>query len=279
MEKHQRNNAANGKILNYLQQTYLYPSEFSALLYASQMLQAEAIKYGVEHFRRNRGRCMGAVYWQLNDCWPVASWASIDYFGRWKALHYFAKRFFAPLMLSCSEESTLTQGANVNAEPFKLEKSITLCVSNENMKDETVEVVWALRNNDSSIEEKKSYEVTVKALSSLWLEKVAFEDADIHTQYVSYDMYKAGERISGGTVLFTAPKHFQFLDPQLSLNVQGDEIIIGAKNFAKGIEILNENEDMILSDNYFDMNSGEVRVKILSGEPKGLRLRSVYNIR
>ena len=73
MEKHQRNAGANGKILNYLQQTFRYPTEFTTLLYASQMLQAEAIKYGVEHFRRNRGRCMDAIYWQLNDCWPVAS--------------------------------------------------------------------------------------------------------------------------------------------------------------------------------------------------------------
>ena len=79
MEKHQRNNAANGKILNYLSQTFLYPADFDTLLYASQLLQAEAIRYGVEHWRRHRGRCMGAIYWQLNDCWPVASWSSIDY--------------------------------------------------------------------------------------------------------------------------------------------------------------------------------------------------------
>ena len=60
--------------MNYLQQTYRYPGEFDTVLYASQLLQADAIRYGVEHFRRNRGRCMGAVYWQLNDCWPVISW-------------------------------------------------------------------------------------------------------------------------------------------------------------------------------------------------------------
>ena len=97
MEKHQRNNAANGKIMNYLHQTFLYPTSFDTLIYASQLIQAEAIKYGVEHFRRNRGRCMGAIYWQLNDIWPVASWASIDCFFRRKALHYYAKRFFQPV--------------------------------------------------------------------------------------------------------------------------------------------------------------------------------------
>ena len=93
---------------------------------ALQLLQAEAIRYGVEHLRRNRGRCMGAVYWQLNDCWPVASWSSIDYFGRWKALHYYARRFFAPVMISCEEEGLLTQSMNTNAEPFEVRKSIRL---------------------------------------------------------------------------------------------------------------------------------------------------------
>ena len=104
MEKHQRNYGANGKIMNYMQQMYRYPGDFETVLYASQLLQADAIRYGVEHFRRNRGRCMGAVYWQINDCWPVISWSSIDYCGRWKALHYYAKRFFAPVMISCEEE-------------------------------------------------------------------------------------------------------------------------------------------------------------------------------
>lgn len=279
MEKHQRNNAANGKILNYMQQTYLYPNDFDTLLYASQMLQAEAIKYGVEHFRRFRGRCMGAIYWQLNDCWPVASWASIDYFGRWKALHYFAKRFFAPLMLSCCEESTLTQNPNVNAEPFDLEKSIHLSVANETMKDQMVSVKWALRNNDGTPVLSQSAELSVKALSSEWLEKVRFDDADPYAQYASYEMYQDGAYISGGTVLFAAPKYFKFLDPKLEVHVDGDELVVSAKNYAKGIEITNDEADLLLSDNYFDMNAGEVRVKILRGTPEKLKIRSVYNIR
>ena len=88
------------------------PTSFETLLYASQLLQAEAIRYGVEHFRRNRNddRCMGAIYWQLNDNWPVASWASIDYFGRWKALHYYAARFFAPVMLLAVRRRASSQG-------------------------------------------------------------------------------------------------------------------------------------------------------------------------
>ena len=72
------------------------PKDFESLVYLTQLLQAEAMRIGVEHWRRNRDCTSGALYWQLNDCWPVASWASIDYFGRWKALHYAARRFFAP---------------------------------------------------------------------------------------------------------------------------------------------------------------------------------------
>jgi beta-mannosidase len=109
MEMHQRNKAANGKILNYIADNYLYPKDFDHLIYTSQLLQADAIRYGVEHWRRNRGRCMGATVWQLNDIWPVASWSSIDYFGRWKALHYSEKRFFAPIMISCEEVGEMTE--------------------------------------------------------------------------------------------------------------------------------------------------------------------------
>ena len=117
MEMHQRNTSANGKIMNYLSATYLYPKDFDQLLYASRLLQADAIGYGVEHFRRNRGRCMGAVVWQLNDIWPVASWASIDYYGRWKALHYAEKRMFAPVMISCEETGELSERPFCVSEP------------------------------------------------------------------------------------------------------------------------------------------------------------------
>ena len=92
MESHQKNGTANGKILYYISENFRYPKDFDSLVYVSQVLQGIAIKAGVDHWRANRGRCMGALYWQLNDNWPVASWASIDYFGRWKALHYMDKK-------------------------------------------------------------------------------------------------------------------------------------------------------------------------------------------
>ena len=145
MEMHQRNEGANGKILQYLSQTFLYPASFDTLLYASQLLQAEAIRYGVEHWRRNRGRCMEAIYWQLNDIWPVASWSSIDYYGRWKALHYYAKRFFAPVMISCEETGETTDRIAVVTEPSPIETSGRIAVANETRKDVNGIVRWQLR--------------------------------------------------------------------------------------------------------------------------------------
>ena len=279
MEKHQR--CARGSMLtmSYLQQTYLYPTDFETTLYASQLLQADAIRYGVEHFRRIRGVCMGAVYWQLNDCWPVASWASIDYTGRWKALHYYAKRFFAPVLLSCCEEGMLSQDPNVNAEPYDMEKSIRLSVSNETMEDKACVVKWALRDKTGQVRREETITLKVSALTSVWLDKVELPEADIFEDYVSYDLYLNDRRVSGGTVIFSLPKYFHYVDPQLSCRVEGDEIVVSANSYAKSVEIQNESEDLLLSDNYFDMNAGETRVKVLSGSTENLRLRSVYDIR
>ena len=284
MEKHQRNNAANGKIMNYLYQTYLYPTSFDAFVYASQLLQADAIRYGVEHFRRNRGRCMGAVYWQLNDCWPVISWASIDYCGRWKALHYAAKRFFRPLTLSCAEEGLLTQNPNINFERYEyeenaLKKGMRLCVENETMLFHTVEVTWQLRRADASVIRQGRETVTVEPLSSKWLEYEDFADADTFGDYIAYQMTENDAPAASGTALFCAPKHFRFADPQLALRVEGDEIVVTAAAYARSVQILNADDTLKLSDNFFDMNAGETRVRILSGQPSGLRVRSVYDIR
>ncbi len=284
MEKHQRNNAANGKIMNYLYQTYLYPTSFDAFVYASQLLQADAIRYGVEHFRRNRGRCMGAIYWQLNDCWPVISWASIDYCGRWKALHYAAKRFFRPLTLSCAEEGLLTQNPNINFERYEyeenaLKKGMRLCVENETMLSHTVEVTWQLRRADASVIRQGRETVTVEPLSSKWLEYEDFADADTFGDYIAYQMTENGAPAASGTALFCAPKHFRFADPQLALRVEGDEIVVTAAAYARSVQILNADDTLKLSDNFFDMNAGETRVGILSGQPSGLRVRSVYDIR
>lgn len=280
MEKHQRNNAANGKILGYLSQTFQYPADFDTLLYASQLLQMEAVRYGVEHWRRNRGRCMGAIYWQLNDCWPVASWASIDYFSRWKALHYAAKRFFAPVLLSCCEEGTLTQETNVNAQlKAPLQKSVRLNVSNETRRDVRAVVRWALRDASGAALETGEETMVVPALSAKWLDQRSFPNARLYGDYVSFELIADGALVSSGTALFCAPKHFRFTDPHLRVTVNGDAVTVSADAYARSVELVCGDGDVLLEDNYFDLNADSRTVRILRGTGAHFTARSVYDIR
>ena len=222
---------------------------------------------------------MGAVVWQLNDCWPVASWSSIDYFGRWKALHYFEKRFFAPVLLSCCEEGLLSQNPNLNSRPYRIEKSIRLHVANETMEEKRVIVRWSLRDAGSAVVgEERWKEVTVPALSGVWLEKEEFPDADLLEHHVYYECEMDGEIISGGSVLFSMPKFYNYRDPKLTVRREGDELIVTAQAYAASVELLNEEENWVLDDNYFDMEAGERRVRIVSGDAKEIRVRSVYDI-
>lgn len=280
MERHQRNGSANGKIMNYMQQTYRYPTDFETVIYASQLLQADAIRYGVEHLRRNRNdsRCMGAVYWQFNDCWPVASWSSVDYCQRLKALHYAARRFFAPVMISCEEEGMLGSGQELVRLPFEFPKSIKLCVANESRNAETVTVKWQLRDADGRILRAEEEVIQVPALTSVWQSRVELPDVDIYNEYVSYQAVIDDEVVSEGTVIFSYPKYFRYKNPNLRAAVDGNKITVFADAYAKSVEIRNENDDLILSDNFFDLNAGSKTVEVLSGKIDNLKLRCVYDI-
>lgn len=279
MERHQRNQAANGKILSYLSQTFRYPNSFDDLLYASQLMQAEAIRYGVEHWRRNRGRCMGAIIWQLNDIWPVASWASIDYYGRWKALHYAAKRFFAPVMISAEEEGELSQNPKINEyHPAPLEKSFRLNVCNETLRDVTGEVVWALRTPDGAIVRQNQQTLTIPAMSAKWLDKVDCADASLTGHYVSFAFVVDDVALSEGTCIFCAPKHFEFVDPRLTLETRGDTLVVTSHAYAKQVWLESEDADLLLDDNAFDMNPGTKVVRVVRGTAEKVRVRSVWDL-
>jgi beta-mannosidase len=281
MEGHQRNTGANAKIIGYLAQNYLYPADFGTLLYASQLLQAEAMKYGVEHLRRNRGRCMGTLYWQLNDIWPTASWSSIDYYGRLKALHYYAKRFYSPILLSCMETGETEGKPFVTLPPdcYDYETKAKLCITNDTREKISGTVRAELCGTDGTVLYTSEREATVEPLSVLWLEEEDFHKTDVLNNYYYYEFISEGKVISCGSVIFTAPKHFKFTDPALSYEIQGDEVIIHAKTYAKSVELSSPDSDPIFEDNYFDMKPGTKRVKILEGAPKEIKLRSVYDIR
>ncbi|MUG88660.1 glycoside hydrolase family 2 protein [Paenibacillus timonensis] len=249
MESHQKNGTGNEKILYYIGETYRYPRDFSSLLYASQLIQAEGMRCGVEHWRRHRGRCMGALYWQLNDIWPVASWSSIDYFGRWKALQYEAKRFFAPVLASACEE-----GARV-----------ALHVSNESKRTANGQLVWTLRNARSEVLRQGERMAEIPPFTSKELEKLDFTGeldtkAKLRESYLEYAWVEDGEIVSGSTVLFVKPKHFRFVDPGIHAVITEAEdrftITLTSEAYARFVELDVTELDAIFSDNYFDLSAG-----------------------
>lgn len=282
MEKHQKNGAANGKILYYLSENFKYPKDFDSLLYTSQILQADAIKYGVEHWRRNRGRCMGAIYWQLNDCWPVASWSGIDSFGRWKALHYFARKFFAPVLISADLEGTVVE----------------LYITNDTLDRVKGKITWALRDHRSKVLKEGSVEIEANALSACMYEKLDFCDVltgrkELAKTYLEFALHVDGNCVSSGTVLFVKPKHFEFVNPEVKVDVKEQEnkylILLISEVFAKYVELDIKGVDCIFGDNYFDLSAGRekaVEVKkdsmsksITAGELKErLSVRSIIDI-
>ena len=222
---------------------------------------------------------MGTVVWQLNDIWPVASWASIDYYGRWKALHYAEKRAFAPVMISCEETGELSERPFCVAQPAPIEKSARLHVANETFEPVSGEVIWQLCSAKGEVLLTGREKVTVEPLGGTWLAKQDFTAFDELGIYLSFAFEIDGKVVSENTCLFTAPKHFAFEDPQLSYRKEGKSLIISAKAYAKSIEIQGVDNDVMLSDNFFDMNPGEKRVEIVEGDATEFKLRSVYDIR
>ncbi|MBO7403137.1 MAG: glycoside hydrolase family 2 protein [Lachnospiraceae bacterium] len=278
MEMHQRNAAANGKILNYLSETYRYPYSFDRFVYFSQLLQAEAIRYGVEHFRRYRGRCMGSVVWQLNDIWPVSSWSSIDYYGNWKALHYTEKRMFAPVVATCEEHGEVDMRPHCIAEPgiSDFTPSARFNVSNETFEEVKGVLSWEIRDAFGNKVNREGagggFELTVPAFSAVWTEEISLPEINIFNEYISFDFKTQMGIISNGTVLFTAPKHFEFEDPKIKVEQEGKRLKVTAERFAKNVEIRRKpgaagaSERLVLSDNFFDMNPGTRYIDILEGK-------------
>ena len=166
----------------------------------------------------------------------------------------------------------------MNRQHFEFEKSIRLNVTNETLKDRKILVKWNLRNTKGEILGGEEKEISVPALSSVWLDKVELPDVDVFSEYVSYEAWEKGERISEGTVIFSYPKYFRYEDPKLTYKLEGNKITVSACTYAKSVEILNENEDLVLSDNYFDLNGDSRTVEILRGTPEGIRLKSVWDI-
>lgn len=272
MEAHQKCTQGNEKIMYYLAQMVNYPYDFKRLIYCSQIVQADCIRSNVEHMRRARGRCMGSAYWQVNDSNPVISWSSIDYFGRWKGLHYYAKRFYAPILLSADD--------SVPEKPV-------LNISNETLNDEKLTVSCRLRNNKAEILAEFSDTVTVPAVTAQNvlapdLSEYLQSAADKRTKYLEYTLEKNGEIISSGTTLFVRPKSFEFEPAGVTFSVSENEdsfeITLTAENYAKSVCLSLRDYDCVFSDNWFDIHGNEP-VKVSIPRAKGLEKLTAAEIR
>ena len=273
MENHQKCKGGNKKILMYLAENYLYPTGFETLVYASQLLQADAIKYGVEHFRRHRGYNMGSIYWQFNDCWPVASWSSVDSNLRYKALHYAAKKFYAPVEMGLFLEGN------------KL--SVNIC--NETMKDFEGEVRLYTSTADFNVKEENIVKVKVDSLTSKDVVTVKADMSDVYNTFIYADLYDSdGNFVVRNTQLLTPAKHFEFGKPEINVDITdvdgGVELKVTSDTFAKGVNIDFDGIDVVLSDNFFDLTDKKPYVVTAKTTysakelKKALKIMSVYDI-
>ena len=251
MEGHQKSKNGNEVINAYIAQYFKFPNDFASFIYLSQMIQLEGIRYGVEHWRRNRNdcRCMGALFWQINDCWPVASWASIDCFGRWKALQYGAKRFFEPVLVSACEEGT----------------KVELHITNETLVKIQGTLKWQLYHVDLGLIRQEKMICTVERLHSACIKVLDFtrelqQEEDYRRYYVAYSFVMEEKNIGGGTVIFKPAKHFEFRKPEIHCEkLDGTTYRIAAGQFCKFVEVSFQ-EDLLLSDNYFDLIPGVEKI-------------------
>jgi len=277
MERHQKNDSGNSLMVGQMLDTFRLPKDFDSLVYLSMVLQAEGIRYGVEHWRRHPDRVAGTLYWQLNDCWPVASWSSLDYFGRWKALHYASRRFYAPLMLSIEDKPPQQDVyiTNDTLEPW----AGTLRWSLETLAGEVI---------STGQEPAQAAPQAANLISALdFSDNVS--DANLRELVFVAELYQNEVPVSRQTAYFAPTKHLSLVDPKISaqLSLQGEklQIELTSRSLARLVECSLEGTDVVFSDNYFDLPAGR-RVYISTPLPAGwtlsqaraaFKVRSVYD--
>jgi beta-mannosidase len=285
MDHHQRCASGNARILYYLAQHFRLPNDFPSMVFLSQVLHAEAMRVGVEHWRRQRARCGGALYWQLNDCWPVSSWASIDYFGRWKALHYVSRRFFEPVLLSCSVEPEGAAGGDV----------VAVAVTNDRPEPFAGDVRWTVERLSGSVVASGVAAVAAAgaATTRICAVDVAAATADRETRrtmVVVAELWAGGLRLSTQVVPLVRDKELQLAPPRIRTTVQveaGGRAVarLRSASLARRVELSLEGQDVLFDDNYFDLPAGrdlEVGFELPAGWTRGraqaaLRIRSLID--
>jgi beta-mannosidase len=257
MTSHQKNHGGNERILTYMLREYPEPKDFASFVYISQVQQAEAIKIGAEHLRRNRPRTMGSLFWQLNDCWPVASWSSIDYFGRWKALQYYARRFYSDFLVS----------------PYAHDGVIDVYIVSDRPERVDAQLRTRIISFDASVVYNATTPIQVVPFSSLKYstmtasEVVAREIATMgrdarESSFLVYDLIVDGRVVSRNEVFFDRMRNLQLpLKPAIQSAVSGAApnytVTLRSPVLARDVYLSFGDLDGQPSDNYFDLLPNE----------------------
>lgn len=280
MEEHQRSPIGNSAIIDYMLSWFRLPVGFENTIWLTQILQGLAIKYAVEHWRMNKPRCMGALYWQLNDCWQVASWSSLDYFGKWKGLHYAARNFFAPLLV-CGVEDPDTD-------------SVAIHVVSDQLENAKAELTWKVVDVDGHEIMTGKKPLIAKAnvaavVKTLKLKSIVAEYG--HRGLMVKLALKVGKKVvSENLVTFARPKHLTLQNPGLSVKVKAAtkksfDVTVSAKKPALWTWLELDGIDAKYSDNFVHLMGGEsntIRVTpkdkaSLKAVKEALRVRSVFD--
>lgn len=256
MQDHQKNHGGNERILSYMLRWYPEPKDFPSFVYLSQVLQAEAIKVGAEHLRRQRPNTMGSLYWQLNDCWPVASWASIDYYGRWKALQYYARRFYDDVIVS----------------PFAHDGKVDVYVVSDKLQPLSGQVHTRLLDFSGKLLWEKTQDVQVPAQSSAAYftldEKELLANADPKKSFLVFDLAVGGVQLSRNLTFFDAMHNVDLpmsvhIDTLLENSNGAYTVTLRSPMLARSVYVSFGDLDVQTLDNYFDLLPGEpVTVKL-----------------
>ncbi len=272
IKHHQKHPTGFETIDHYLKQAYKTPKDFKDYAYVSQLVQADGMKIAIEAHRRNQPYCMGSLYWQLNDCWPVTSWSSLDHLNIPKASHYAITRAFAPSITSISKE-----GDNYNVYLISdHEAALTLTLSLQKL------------NGDKLWEENK--EIKTEALFAKTVYQ--HDSATLLKQHDSTDLVlsatvtdESGNTLDKNYFYFVEAKNLALRKPQLTWSINKREKVITIKNgntLARGIQLLAD-PAVEFSKNYFDLSAGEsIRINFTSSSSarkikKHFQLKSLYD--
>jgi beta-mannosidase len=263
MMAHQRHPRGNQLIREYMLREYPEPKDFESFLYVSQVLQAEGIKIGAEHLRRIMPHNMGSLYWQLDDCWPVASWSSIDYTGRWKALQYYAKRFYNEILVSPREEN-----GNLN-----------FFVVSDRLKPAAAQLKLSLLDFDGKELWGQSQDIQIEALSSKPYLTVPVNTLlagrDPKGMVLLAELLIDGKQVSSNEHFFQPYKNLSLPHSQIKTDVMpvrgGFKVTLSTDKFARAVYLSAPNHNGFFTDNYFDLLPGRpVAVTFRSNEAGGL---------